>query len=351
MRSPLLRSLLLSVLLPLAACGGEAESAAPQAATEPTVQSPDDPWAAIPADSLYGATARENVRVTRAVLDVAALPAGWEGLRVAALSEFQLGLWEDNEAVAAAAVQRAVSLNPDLVVLLGDYLYTGADTAALARVLAPLRGRPVFAVLGERDVRDDSLAAAVTRTLQAQGIRVLDNEAAPFTHGGTTASIAGVDPELVTESWGDQEYILATLGSGTVPLLLTHFPALAARAPEGKYQAILGGNTACGQVEVPGAARLGWLADDALPGAAVPEAPRLFRVEGALMFVTCGVGYSFVPVRAGSAPEVALVTLQSPAAPAAVASTPAQPDSLSPEQLLQRYQGGDTAAAAADTAR
>jgi hypothetical protein len=77
------------------------------------------------------------------------------------------------------------------------------------------------------------------------------------------------------------------------------------------------------------------------------------------MFVTCGTGYGFVPVRFGAPPEVALVTLHPvlpPNAAGAADSAAARADSISMDTLLRRYQAGDSTgssdstAAAADTA-
>lgn len=352
MRSPL-RALpaLLGAFLALAACGGDAGTAA---GTPPVraVDAVTDPWERIPPDSLYGATAAENLRTVPVVIDALRIPAGWSGMRIAAVSDLRIGLWPDNEAVAAEAVRRAVAAQPDLIVLLGDYVESEADVPALARVLQPLRGRQALAVLGDRDTRSDSLEAAVTGALRASGVRVLDNNAIPFTREGATALVGGLDPDVADMGFGERQYILATLGGGAAtPVVLTHNPLLAAAAPEDRVAAVLAGNTFCGSVEVPGTPRLSWLRGEALPGAAVEGVDRLFRMNGNTLFVTCGVGYSFVPARLGSPPEVALITLQS-----VVAAPPAPaPDSAAvPDSLLQRFQPAtDTAtpAAPADTAR
>src|SRR5688500_16661930 len=76
---------------------------------------------------IYGATGAENVRVVPVEIEVVGLPAGWEGMRIAALSDFHLGMWAGNTATARAAVQRAVAERPDAFVLLGDYVSRGAD--------------------------------------------------------------------------------------------------------------------------------------------------------------------------------------------------------------------------------
>lgn len=337
----------LALALATAACGGDAESVATAEPAAVAQSATPEPWERIPPDSLYGATPLETLAATAVVLDVAELPEGWEGMRIAAISDLQLGLWEGSEEVAAAAVRAAVEANPDLIVLLGDYIAEGLDTGALQRVLAPLGGKNALAVLGDRDVRSDSVEAAITRALEASGVRVLRNGSVPITRNGSTAAVAGVHPDLVTEGWGTQEYVLATLGGGAVtPLLLLHHAPLLARAPEGKFAAALAGNTVCGPIEVPGTPRLAWLANEALPGGAVPGAERLFVVEETVMFVTCGVGYAFLPMRFGGRPEVAIVTLRSPAGAAEAGEAAADTGAVA-DSVLDRYgvggAPGDTA--------
>lgn len=336
----------LALLPALAAgCGGDAEPAATAEAGPAAPAADRPPWERVPPDSLYGATPVENLSLTEVVLDVAELPPGWGGMRIAAISDLNLGMWEGNEQVAAAAVRTAVEARADLIVLLGDYISEGLDTEALRRVLAPLRGRNALAVLGDRDVRSDSVEAAVVATLESAGVRVLRNGAAPVTRNGARAMVAGVHPDVVNDGWGTQEYVLASLGAGaTTPLLLLHHPALLARVPEGRFAAALAGNTVCGPVEVPGTPRLSWLVGEALPGAAAPGAERLFVAEGTVMYVTCGVGYSFLPARFGGTPEVALVTLRSAAAERDDEPAPATGDTTAADSALRAAD-----AAAADT--
>jgi uncharacterized protein len=316
-----------------AACGGDAE---PAVATPPATEQrqPRSPMEEIPFEQLYGATAAENVRVQPVEIDVVDLPAALEGTRIAVIAGFQLGLWADNEAVAAAAVRRAIEAQPHLIALLGDFVRASEDTTALARVLRPLQGRTVMAVLGTRDARNDSLEARVTRTLEAAGVRVLKNQTATLERNGAVLQVAGLDPGILGRPWADQEWILATTGGDTRPrLLLTHNPAMITRAPQGRFSAAIAANTFCGQVEVPGANRISWVESDLLPGARVEEADRMYRARNTLMFITCGIGYSFVPVRVGAPPEVALVTLRGPDAVAPVEAT----DTVAVDTLLERF--------------
>jgi predicted MPP superfamily phosphohydrolase len=329
-RPALLAAILFAITL--AGCSDDAQPAEvpvrPQSAL-------DNPIEQIPREELYGASAVDNLWSPRYELEVLDLPPAWNGARFAILSDFQLGLWEENEKVATAAVQRAVDANPDVIFLLGDYIARGDDTESLQRVLAPLRGRRAMAVLGEGDVRSDSLEARITGVLTANGVQVLKNSVANIDRGGETIQIAGLDPDLVGEPYADQQYILATLGTpGRTPILLTHAAPMITRAPMRRYPITIAGNTFCGEVEVPDAARITWLRNEVFPNGSIPGTDRLFRVQGSTVLVTCGVGYSFIPLRFGAAPEVPLLTLArlggAPPAEAAVASQ---------DTLNERYTG------------
>lgn len=338
MRS-LSRSYTLALLLPaaLAACGDDV--AGGRTARIPASE-PEE-------ETLYGAPAAENLRVVPVEVEVPDLPEGWDGMRVAALSDFQLGLWEDNADVAAAAVRRAVQERPDLVVLLGDYVARGEQTAALNRVLAPLRGRLTMAVLGDRDKRDpeelqggeaDSTALAIVRTLQQNGVVVLSNERGRMVRGGDTAYVAGLDPYVARKpEWRQAEIFASIPRAGSTPLVLSHMPAAVYAAPDSTYPLMVAGHTFCGRMEVPGTPRLSWVNTELFPSPAhrIAGADRLYRVGGNGLFITCGVGYSFVPVRLGAPPEIALITLRRVGG--AKKETDAPPRA-NVDSLLQQYQ-------------
>jgi uncharacterized protein len=332
----------------LAACGGEG------AATDPAERAPEaEAEAEAP---VYGATGADNVRVVPVEIEVLEIPPGWSGMRIAVLSDFQLGLWEGNLATARAAVQRAVAERPDLVVLLGDYVVRGDDYAALDRVLEPLRGRRVVAVLGDRDMAErpegpDSAQIRVRAALERNQVQVLMNARARVVRGGDTAYVAGIDPFTArrpdwrrAEIWGG-----IPAGPETV-LVLSHMPVAAVTMPTGKYPAVLAGHTFCGDVEVPATPRLRWVNSEIFPSTPDP-ARRIHRVRGATLFITCGIGFGYVPVRFGAPPEVAMVTLRAVGGAqgedADGDGTPDTGDGVEVDSLIRRFTPTDTASGTA----
>jgi predicted MPP superfamily phosphohydrolase len=304
---------------------------------------------------IYGATGADNVRIVPVEIEVVGLPAGWEGMRIAALSDFHLGQWAGNTATARAAVQRAIAERPDAYVLLGDYVSRGSDYAALDQVLAPLRGKPVFAVLGDHDRAErsdepDSAAIRIREALRRNGVQLLENRRAPFVRRRDTAYFAGIDPYTARRpDWQRAEIYGGIPGGGKTALLLAHMPVAAVTLPTDKYPAMVSGHTFCGQVEVPGTPRLSWLNTEVFPGTANPASTRIYRIRGSTLFVTCGVGFGYVPVRFGAAPEVALITLRGVGNETAEDSAAAaRPGGVNVDSLIQTFTP-DTVPTPADT--
>jgi uncharacterized protein len=308
----------------------------------------EDSAQANPAD-VYGVSAARNVVVTPVEIEVPDLPPGWSGLKIAALSDFQLGLWPDNEKVALAATQAAAQTGADLFVLLGDYVARGDDYAAIDRVLAPLKGRRVLAVLGTADETEDtqgnpdSLRIKTVDALERSGVKVLRDIVTPFGHGGDTAWVAGLEPYLARRADWKKAEVFNNLPDGPHTMIaLTHMPVTALTEPDGKFPVILAGHTFCGDVEVPGTPRLAWFNTQVLGGVTNPASTRIWRVRGSTLFATCGLGYSFVPVRFGHAPEVALITLRAVGPAPGGAADSARAHQPNVDSLIQVFQQRDT---------
>jgi predicted MPP superfamily phosphohydrolase len=310
-----LAAAVLLILLPLsgAGCGSDtpapAESAArpPAAAAADTAQDPED---------AYGVPAADNVSVLIAEVEVPDLPPGWNGLRLGVVSDLRLGAWTGNAAVAASVIRTLATGDTDVVVLLGNLATDEAGAAALPQLLAPLRGKPVLAVLGDADVQSDALRERITAALSAAGATVLNSARAPIARGGDTAFIAGVDPALaLTPEWRQAETLAGLARGRRTPLLLSSQPRLAMRAPSGAFPLMIGGDTFCGDVSVPGAARLEELRAELNASASGNE--RVMRIRGGILLMSCAAGFSYIPARAGGSPEVMIVRLVPPPAQAA----------------------------------
>jgi predicted MPP superfamily phosphohydrolase len=214
------------------------------------------------------------------------------------------------EAIAA----RMNALNPDVIVLLGDYvnalkphLYTGDVPianwmSALRTLRAPLG---VYAVLGNHDWwagEVDTLRVAFEKA----GIHLLENEAVMAKLGGASFWIAGLGDQLVYKTSGvdDLSRTLRHVPEKAPVVLLAHEPYIFDRVPR-QVTLTLAGHTHGGQVYIPFVGR------PALKPGLAQYAYGHIRHRGKHMVVSSGLGLSGLPVRFMVPPEIALVTLTS----------------------------------------
>jgi predicted MPP superfamily phosphohydrolase len=244
----------------------------------------------------YGvAYERHHLGVTEASMPVVGLPATLDGLRIALLTDIHHSALVPAEDVTRA-VELAISTNPDLIVLGGDYVTYGDRrfVGPVAELLAPLRApHGVFAILGNHD-DDREMPAALAR----HGIAVLKDQRTRIEIRGNGLEIVGI--RFWTRRPAD---IARPLKGATAPvLLLAHDPRRLTEAAGLSIPAVLSGHTHGGQVVLPGVG--------AVARARFPVVQGLGRHKNASIFVSRGIGTVYVPVRINCPPEVALVTLR-----------------------------------------
>jgi predicted MPP superfamily phosphohydrolase len=227
-----------------------------------------------------------------------------DGLRAGVMSDLHAGVPHAGLGAIRRAVDALNAREPDVHLLLGDYLDASQawrrrlDPAAVAAELARLRAPlGTIAVIGNHD-----WLASGTRMweeLVAAGITVLEDDAVEL--GGFW--VAGL---------ADMRYRRPDIGRAlrNVPhdapvLVLSHDPDLFPLMPD-RVALTLAGHTHGGQVAVP------LLRRPMLPSRFGERYARGLIVEqGRQMLVTSGVGTSGLPIRFLAPPEVLCLTLRS----------------------------------------
>ena len=229
------------------------------------------------------------------------------GLRIAQLSDIHLSRFTSPEKLLDA-VEKANRLQPDLVVLTGDYV--GRDAAYAAGLIEPLRRleAPAFAVYGNHDLWSDR--AAVGAALAETPVRLLVNESVEAAAGLT---IAGID-----DAWsGDPQPKVALRAAppGNTNLLLCHEPDYIdnVRAIGAPIALQLSGHSHGGQVRVPSRRpdRAGMLSRaHILPHMAHRYPIGLYRVGNHQLYTNRGLGVWSLPYRFNCRPEITIFTLR-----------------------------------------
>jgi predicted MPP superfamily phosphohydrolase len=251
----------------------------------------------------YGVLIRRRwFRVVDREVKVAGLPAAFDGLRVAHLSDLHVGTltprsWGLRWARAANAA------SPDLTVVTGDLVTSGsAYTEAIADVLGELRAPlGVFSSMGNHDYFGDE--EPLVAGLRGRGVHVLRNEGVVVEKDGARLWLAAID-----DTWTRRDDLgraLAQRPQGLATLLLAHDPKRFDQAADAGVELVLSGHTHGGQVAMPFAAR-------ALNLARIGYRYSLgFYERGrSTLYVHPGLGTTGPPMRLGAAPEVTILVLR-----------------------------------------
>jgi predicted MPP superfamily phosphohydrolase len=259
-------------------------------------------------------------------------PLNWPDglkLRVVALADIHACRpWMTPERIAAL-VDEANALEPDLILLLGDYVAgtrwvtEWVDSAEWAPALSGLKAPSgVFSILGNHDWWEDLSAqkagsgpTIAGKALEAAGIPVLENDAVRIEKDGHGVWIAGLADQLALrpgKAWNRKHFVglhdlqgtLAKVDDDSPIILLAHEPDIFPDVP-GRVALTLSGHTHGGQVRLFGYS---------------PLVPSRFGNRYAYghvveddrhLIVSGGLGFSILPIRFGVRPEIVSIELGS----------------------------------------
>ena len=229
------------------------------------------------------------------------LKPGLEGFTIAQLSDIHLQPYTKPELVKKA-VEMTNALNPDLVVLTGDYVWHDQEAAfELAPILAGLKARHgIYSVLGNHDYWLD--VRATVRAFEEEGLPMLVNQGLEINTGNGSFYLAGMD-----DGWSGKPDLKKTLENAPadVPVvLLLHEPDLVDETSlDPRITLQLSGHTHGGQVLVMGKPPI------FTPHLGKIYSQGLFHVNDTWLYTNRGLGVISVPLRYNCPPEITLLTL------------------------------------------
>jgi len=253
----------------------------------------------------YGLFEAGWLRVRVLEVPIPGLPEELDGLRIAHLSDFHLGVPSRGKVATERAVRWVAGRKPDLVCVTGDLVSHPSGVPVLVRLLGTLE-QP-FVILGNHDVaitRDPFSRAAELEGLAEVSV-LLRDEATVTERRGARIQIVGTDaksyPEGLARPWELAD------PDADLRILLCHFPGIRRKLPAGAFDLVLAGHLHAGQITLP------------YPGGRVLFAhPRatvvagLYETPGGIMHVSPGTGTTFVPIRFFARPEATELVLRRP---------------------------------------
>jgi predicted MPP superfamily phosphohydrolase len=261
--------------------------------------------------ALYaGEVARHEIDVIQRPIAIRNLPGAFYGFRIVQISDIHIDEYTEPYFVDRI-VKRVNALNPDLVLITGDFVTLGAFTfisanhaihrcaEILATLTCPLR----YCILGNHDVGVG--APLVIDALQRNHLPVLVNQQVPIERNGSRLWLGGVeDPGT---SHPDLNLTIPAQPDGPV-ILMAHEPDYVndvlkhPRAP--LVDLMLAGHSHGGQIRLP------FLGPLVLPpmGRLYPEGH--YHLKNIQLYVNRGLGTVGLPFRLNCPPEITVITLK-----------------------------------------
>lgn len=256
------------------------------------------------------------LKVRRLKVPIKGLPPSLNGLTLVQLSDFHHDEWISIDHVHDA-IRLANSLQPDIMLLTGDYVTSTPELIAPAvQALQELKSRiGSVGVLGNHDWWTD--VKETRRQFENANIPLIDNDRLFVTANRKFSkdpdSDAGLCIAGVGDLWEDTiepERALRGVSEATPRLLLSHNPDAAEedsiRNGDHRIDLMISGHTHGGQVR--------------LPFIGTPIVPSAFGskyVQGLVdgpacrVQISAGIGLAMLPIRFNVPPEIVHITLQS----------------------------------------
>lgn len=266
---------------------------------------------------IYGATAGiTRFQVKHVTYESERLPEGFDGYRIAQLSDIHIGSWQSRPEAIEKLVELTNSQNADLIVFTGDLVNQQShELDSFRQTLSHLEAPDgVYSVLGNHDYgtyyhwknsREEADNLQYLREQQqAMGWQLLDNSHVVLHHRGDSIALVGVENDGEPPFPQHADLPRATEGTqGMFSILLSHNPTHWRREvlPESDIDLMLAGHTHAMQMTLFGRS---------LASLKYPEWSGLYREGSRALYVNIGIGYVGLPFRFGAWPEITVITLK-----------------------------------------
>lgn len=231
------------------------------------------------------------------------VPQSFDGFRILHLSDLHNKRFGRNQRVLLNKINQ---INPDIIVITGDIINSRHfDLSPVVELISKLTPHyPVYFVHGNHEAREN-FCQQVKGTLLLYGVHILEDRSEKLRRGNDVVELHGIsDPNFSSEVM--VENYLRHLSHEHFSILLSHRPELIDIFADIGMDLVFSGHTHGGQWRLPFVGGLVAPHQGVFPKY---DAGR-FEVEGTTLFISRGLGTSYVPQRILNQPELIVVTLR-----------------------------------------
>ncbi|MGW5269769.1 metallophosphoesterase [Rhodococcus sp. NPDC003994] len=252
----------------------------------------------------YGVVDAASPEVTRTEVSLPGLPASFDGMRVAVVSDLHVGPAR-GERFVDGVVDEIMAQSPDLILVAGDLIdgtteLVGPSLSPLSRLDAPMG---VFVTSGNHEFYAGD-GGQWLDLFDSLGPTVLRNESVRLTRGVDTIDLVGIEDLTAPEPYQpDLPAALEGTDRNDFQFLVAHQPKQAVEASELGVELQVSGHTHGGQI---------WPIPYLVP-LQQPTVQGLDTIGDTTIYTTRGAGAWGPPVRIGAPPEITMLELRTAA--------------------------------------
>ena len=232
------------------------------------------------------------------------IPEDFNNYKILQISDFN-----NKKSLSKDLIKETQKINPDVIVITGDYINSERSTQynidySYFEQLA--KNYPIYFVTGDQEHDNENYDIFKTK-LEDLGIHILDNKSIELTKNTSTINLIGMnDTSFFYENLNAFNNKLKDLyNENNFSILLSHRPDLIDIYTQDEIPLVLTGHALGGQINLPFVGRL----YSSNQGFYPDYTNGFYKQENTSMYVSRGIGNTFIPIRLFNRPEINVITL------------------------------------------
>jgi len=227
------------------------------------------------------------------------------------ITDFHFGMFFGNEELELL-VNHVNKLDGDALVITGDIFHSPVTPVESATpLLRKLRPRRLgnYVVLGNHDFYTGEWRSV--SAIRESGLELLRNQWKTFEEGNVRIHLGGIDDPMDNWVWGSNfpkfsAFVKKAPHASGLRIMLSHRPSVLPLASRAGMDFVLAGHIHGGQIILPVPGGRGW----SLARIASPYTHGWYRLGSSRMYLSRGVGLTFIPWRVNCPPEISVFHLK-----------------------------------------
>ena len=232
------------------------------------------------------------------------IPNDFNNYKILQISDFN-----NKKSLSKDLIKETKKINPDIIVITGDYINSERSTEynidySYFEDLS--KSYPIYFIAGDQEHDNKNYEIFKTK-IEELGVNVLDNKSIELTKNDSTINLIGLnDSSFLYENLNAFNNQLKELyNSNNFTILLSHRPDLIDIYTQNKIPLVLTGHALGGQINLPFVGRL----YSSNQGFYPDYTKGFYKQDNTTMYVSRGIGNTFIPIRLFNRPEINVITL------------------------------------------